>query len=325
MSLEADNLVDRRRLRRKVTRWRVVAFVAIIGALLFVATNIQGPWNLLPGEQVARVTIEGFISDDHDQQALLEKIAEDDNVQALILHINSPGGTTTGSEALYEALRKVAAEKPIVAVMGTIATSGGYIAALGADHIIARGNTITGSIGVIFQWTQVTTLLTQLGIEFEEVKSSILKAEPSPFNETPPEARAIMEAMVADSYDWFLALVAERRNIDLTRAGILGDGRVYTGRQAFEVGLIDGVGGENAAMLWLHEEHNIAENITVIDWKSGGDLDFGLFSSGARLAGALVNDGIVRTLSNLLSQAANSNGRLDGLVSVWHAPETESD
>ncbi|MBL4757247.1 MAG: signal peptide peptidase SppA [Rhizobiales bacterium] len=325
MSLDADNLVDRRRLRRKVTRWRVIAIVAIIGALLFAATNIQGAGNFLPREQVARVTIDGFISDDHDQQALLEKIAEDNNVQALILHINSPGGTTTGSEALYEALRKVAAEKPIVAVMGTIATSGGYIAALGADHIIARGNTITGSIGVIFQWTQVTTLLTQLGIEFEEVKSSILKAEPSPFSETPPEARAVMEAMVADSYDWFLALVAERRNVDQARARILGDGRVYTGRQALEVGLIDGIGGEDAALRWLHEEHNIDEDIRVSDWKSGEDLGFGLFSSGVRLAGAVANGGIFRTLSDLLSQAANSNGRLDGLVSVWQAPETGSD
>jgi len=325
MSLEADNLVDRRRLRRKVTRWRVIAFVAIIGALLFAASRIPGTGNILPREQIARVTIEGFISDDRDQQALLEKIAEDDHVQALILHINSPGGTTTGSEALYEALRKVAAEKPIVAVMGTIATSGGYIAALGADHIIARGNTITGSIGVIFQWTQVTTLLTQLGIEFEEVKSSILKAEPSPFTETPPEALAIMEAMVADSYDWFLALVAERRNVDQARARILGDGRVYTGRQALEVGLIDGVGGEDAALLWLQEEHDIAKDIAVTDWKTGEDLDFGFFSSSARFASSLANDGIVRTLTNLLSQASSGNGRLDGLVSVWHAPETEGD
>jgi len=325
MSLDADGIIDRRRLRRKLTFWRVIAFIIVVGAILLGSLRMAGDFNLLPGDVIARLTIEGFISDDREQQALLEKIAEDDDVKALILAINSPGGTTTGSEALYEALRKVAEVKPVVAVMGTIATSGGYIAAIGADHIVARGNTITGSIGVIFQWTRVRELLDNLGIEFEEVKSSILKAEPSPFTETPPEARAIMEAMVTDSYDWFLDLVAERRDLSPARARFLGDGRVYTGRQALETDLIDTVGGEDAALKWLQETHNISEDIKIVDWKVDEEPDYGLLSIGARLFGSLANDGIGNALNGFLHQAGNSAGRLDGLVSVWHAPDTGSE
>ncbi len=325
MSLDTDSLIDRRRLRRKLTFWRVLAFAAIIGAVLFVSLRFAGDIDLLPRDEIARLTIEGFISDDREQQALLEKIAGEDRVKALILSINSPGGTTTGSEALYEALRKVAEVKPVVAVMGTIATSGGYIAALGADHIVARGNTITGSIGVIFQWTQVRELLDTLGIEFEEVKSSILKAEPSPFTETPPEARAIMEAMVADSYDWFVTLVAERRDLSPERARFLGDGRVYTGRQALDAGLVDGIGGEDIALKWLQETRDIPEDIEIVDWKVAEELDYGLLSVGARLFGALSDNGIGNALNGFLRQAGNSAGRLDGLVSVWHAPDTGND
>ncbi len=325
MSLDTDGLIDRRRLRRKLTFWRVLSFAAVIGAILFVSLRFAGDVNLLPGDEIARVTIEGFISDDREQQALLEQIADEDRVKALILSINSPGGTTTGSEALFEALRKVAEVKPVVAVMGTIATSGGYIAALGADHIIARGNTITGSIGVIFQWTQVRELLDNLGIEFEEVKSSILKAEPSPFTETPPEARAIMEAMVTDSYDWFVALVAERRELTPGRARILGDGRVYTGRQALDADLVDGIGGEDIALKWLQDTRDISEDLDIVDWQVPEELDFGLLTIGARLFGALADNGVGNALNSFLHQAGNSAGRLDGLVSVWHAPDTGSD
>jgi protease IV len=325
MSLDTDGLIDRRRLRRKLTFWRVLTFVVLVGVVLFATLRFAGDFNLLPSDEIARVTIEGFISDDREQQALLEKIAEEDQVKALILNINSPGGTTTGSEALFEALRKVAEVKPVVAVMGTIATSGGYIAALGADHIIARGNTITGSIGVIFQWTRVRELLDNLGIEFEEVKSSILKAEPSPFTETPPEALAIMEAMVADSYDWFVALVAERRELSPERARFLGDGRVYTGRQALDADLVDGIGGEDIALKWLQDTRDISEDLDIVDWEVAEELDYGLLSIGARLFGALANNGVGNALNGFLQQTGNSAGRLDGLVSVWHAPDTRSD
>lgn len=325
MSLDADSVVDRRRLRRKVTFWRLITFVTVVGALAFAALRLSGDGKFLEAEHIARVTIDGFISDDRKQQDLLERIAEDDDVKALILSINSPGGTTTGSEALFESIRQVAEKKPVVAVMGTIATSGGYIAAIGADHIVARGNTITGSIGVLVQWAQVQQMLANLGIQFDEVKSSPLKAEPDPFTETPPEARAVLEAMVADSYNWFVELVAERRELTGIQARRLGDGRVYSGRQALSSGLIDAVGGESVAISWLNETHGIDANMEIKDWKPGSEFDFGLWSAVSGLATKLLGGEAGNLVAQMVQSARHGTSQLDGLLSVWHPSQRESD
>lgn len=320
MSFDADALVDRRLLRRKLTLWRVLAFVAVIVAILFATAQYGGSSALLgQGDHVARVTIDGFISDDRRQQKMLAAIAESEQTKALILSINSPGGTTTGSEALFESLRAVATKKPVVAVLGTLAASGGYVAAIGADHIVARGNTITGSIGVIFQWAQVKELLDQIGVSFKEIKSAPLKAEPSPFNETPAEARAVMEAMVADSYKWFVDLVADRRDLSPARARQLGDGRVYTGRQALDADLIDAIGGEKVAMAWLNETHDIDEDMQILDWKPKSSVsEFSLLSGAVALTRKILGENPANLLEILIKDGASGVQRLDGLQSVWH-------
>jgi protease IV len=169
MSLETEALLDRRRLRRSMSFWRaaaVLAGVVAIAVLGFFATGRSGG-----PRQIARVSIEGMITENRDQLTLLRKLARNQNVAAVILYVNSPGGTTTGGEALFEAIRDVAERKPIVAQFGTIATSAAYIAGLATDHIFARGNTITGSVGVIFQWAEVSDLLGKLGVKMNEVKS----------------------------------------------------------------------------------------------------------------------------------------------------------
>ncbi|MCB1436444.1 MAG: signal peptide peptidase SppA [Rhodobiaceae bacterium] len=326
MSLDPDVLVDRRRLSRRVSLWRAVAFVLALAALASAAALIGGgPAALGRGEHVARIAIEGLITDDRNLQKLIERAARDRNVKALLLAINSPGGTTTGSEALYLAIREAAEKKPVVAVVGTVAASGGYIAAIAAERIIARGNSITGSIGVLFQWAQVSQALENLGIKFEEVKSAPLKAEPSPFTVTPEAARAVMREMVADSYQWFLDLVAERRGFAAAEARRLGDGRVYTGRQALSAGLIDAIGGEKEAVAWLAENKGLSATIKVRDWKASGDLEaLGLLERAALgLARAF---GMRDILAPVLDQFdARGRLRLDGLVSVWHAPQDKAD
>ena len=168
-------------------------------------------------------------------------------MRALVLRINSPGGTTAGSEALYAAIRRVAAEKPVVAVLGEVAASGGYVAALAADRIVGRGNTLTGSIGVIMEYPDLTEVMERLGIGIETVRSSELKAEPSPFRPTNPAARARDEALVADSYRWFRGLVGERRGLQGNALDAAANGGVFTGRLALESGLIDAIGGEAEA------------------------------------------------------------------------------
>ena len=192
----------------------------------------------------------------------------------MVLRINSPGGTTAGSEALYASLRAVAEKKPVVAVMGELAASGGYIAAIAADHIVGRGNTLTGSIGVIMEYPDLTEVMARLGIGLETVRSSELKAEPSPFRPTNPAARALEEALVAEGYGWFRGLVGERRGLEGPALDRVANGAVFTGRLALENGLIDEIGGEPEAIAWLESRDAALGDLPVRDWEVEDDRPF---------------------------------------------------
>src|ERR1044072_6055769 len=204
MALDAVRVIDRRRLKRRLTAWRIAAValgLLLLGALLLNDPNMVGSAGILP--HVARLTVTGVITDDRKTLELIDKVAKSDQVKAVIVDINSPGGTTTGGEAMYDAIRQLAEKKPVVAVCGTLATSAAYIIALATDRIFVYGNTITGSVGVLFQWADVTDLLHTLGIKVEEVKSGPLKAVPSPFEPADEKARALAEEMVQESKTWF--------------------------------------------------------------------------------------------------------------------------
>lgn len=316
MAVSADILADRRRQKRKLRFWRLVA-VAAVAVAAVVAINAGNLW---PGrEQIARFDLSGLIVDDKKQREALRSIARADHVKALILSINSPGGTTTGAEALFAEIRDIAKKKPVVSVMGTVAASGGYAVALAGDHIVARGNTITGSIGVIVQWAKVGELLEKIGVRMEEVKSSPLKAEPSPFGATSQAALEATRSMVTDSYEWFVDLVAERRPFDREKALRLADGRVYTGRQAKSNGLVDTIGGEDAAVAWLATEKGIDAKLDIVDWTHSTleDFDLGasILSGLARWAGL---DGLARAVGVSEKALLAERVKLDGLVSVWH-------
>jgi protease-4 len=211
------------------------------------------------------VEVAGVIADDPLRDDLLAEVAEAENVRAMILRVNSPGGTTAGSEALYEAIRAVAAEKPVVAVMGEVAASGGYVAAIAADHVIGRGNTLTGSIGVIFEYPDFTELMARLGVDLETVRSSELKAEPSPFRETTPAARAVEAALVADGYAWFRGLVdrAPRARGRGARRG--GERRGLHRAARAGARLIDAIGGEREALAWLESRDAALGGLPVRD------------------------------------------------------------
>ncbi len=300
--------------------WRFVAIAVVVVAAAAAGARIWGGTGLLGIDRhIARVTIDGVISDDRKQQDLFDKILASNTVEAVVLHVNSPGGTTAGSEALYAAIRRAAAKKPVVAVLGTVAASGGYVAALGGDYIVARGNTITGSIGVIFQWAQVSELLKTIGVKMEEVKSSPLKGEPSPFAETSDDARAISQSMIRDSHEWFIELVEQRRPFGEARARELSDGRVYTGRQALEVQLIDAIGGERTALQWLREARNIGAGLEVRDWSTNAleDLSWGSVAMISVLRAFGLND-LASTLLLTRKTLRAETLSLDGLVSVWH-------
>lgn len=312
MAGEAEMIVERRRLRRRLVAWRIVGCLAIVVALVALALDATGFESLKKQrDHIARIRITGMITGDQPTLDLIQDIAKSDNAKALIVRIDSPGGTTVGSEAIYEALRGVAKTKPVVAVMDTIAASGGYITAIAADRIVARGNTITGSIGVIFQWAEVTKLMDTLGIRMEEIKSGELKAEPSPFKPLSDKVRDVSNIMVQDSFAWFTGLVAERRNLPLDQVKILADGRVYTGRQALADKLIDDIGGEDKAVDWLVKDNKLGADLEVIEWAPADSSNStGLGFTAAKLVlGAL-------GLDNLVGQARSIE--LDGLLALWH-------
>src|SRR5215470_238126 len=278
MSLDSDIIVDRRRIRRKRTFWRVAAAVVAIGALVAIGLIVTsgGRSSLSTTGSIARIKIDGLIRSDSDRVEALQRL-EKSQAAAVIVHDNSPGGTTAGSEQLYDSLMRLKAKKPVVVVVEGLAASGGYITAIAADHIVAQQSSLVGSIGVLFQFPNVTELMKTIGVKVEEIKSSPLKAAPNGFEPTSPEARAAIDALVKDSYAWFRGLVKERRGLDDEQLEKVADGRVFTGRQAVDLKLIDQLGDEKTAVTWLVEQKGVKKGSPVRDYKLHprlGDLSF---------------------------------------------------
>jgi len=225
MPFEPDTLFARRSLKRQLFVWRVIGVVALVATVVVTIGRLNGGLTY-KRDYLARYTVDGIITEDLQRDAALSALAQDDSVKGLLVHVNSPGGTVVGGEDLYTVLRDVAEEKPVVAILGTLATSAGYMTAVAADRIYAREGTLTGSIGVMFQSTEFTGLMEKLGINAEAIKSSPLKAQPSPLEPLTDEARAATQEVVMDIYQFFLNLVADRRGLDDTEVRALADGRV---------------------------------------------------------------------------------------------------
>ena len=319
MSLDSDVIVDRRRLRRKLTFWRVLAVAIAIAAIGVVGTLVsRGRAGFTSTGSIARVTIEGLIRSDQDRVEALERL-EKSRADAVIVHINSPGGTTAGSEQLYDSLMRLKAKKPLVVVVEGLAASGGYITAIAADHIIAQQTSLVGSIGVLFQFPNFSEVLKTIGVKVEEVKSSPLKAAPNGFEPTSPEARDALDALVKDSYAWFKGIVKDRRGMDDAQLEKVADGRVFTGRQAVDLKLVDQIGDEKTAVAWLVENKGVAKDLPVRDFKLTprfGDLTF-LKTAASITLDALGLGGIARQIEQTGVSQAVDRLSLDGMLALW--------
>lgn len=304
MLLEADAILHRRRLQRNLSLWRFAAIVALVTAAVLIAAGLTGT-SITGRAHVAELEIFGLIIDDEERDQAVRDLVNDTDAKALIISINSPGGTTSGAEGLYLALRELAAHKPVIAVMGAMAASGGYLTAISADHIIARGNTITGSIGVLFQNIEVSKLMDKVGVDVEMIASGPLKGNPSPFAPLDAQGRASLTELTDDAYKWFLDLVIERRKLPPEKARALSDGRVFSGRMALEAKLIDQIGGIAEARQWLEKEKGVDAGLPAQTLEYGSPL---LFAD--RLTGSIVSGltGKIEYLKRLT---------LDGLISVW--------
>jgi protease-4 len=321
MSLDADLIVDRRRMRRKLTFWRVLAVVVIVLAIAGAAGLVSNRTGFAgAGAYVARITIKGLIRDDQDRVAQLDQLARSGTARAVIVHIDSPGGTTAGSEQLYDSLMRLKEKKPLVIVVDGLAASGGYITALAGDHIVARQTSLVGSIGVLFQYPNVADLLSKIGVKVESIKSSPLKAAPDGFEPTSPEARAAIESIIKDSYAWFKGLVQDRRHLTADELQTVADGRVFTGHQAIGLKLVDEIGDERAAIAWLAAEKHVDGKLPVRDYRLNsrfGDLPF-LHAAAALLLDAAGLSTLAGSLDDWGAAQAVERLNLDGLLALWH-------
>lgn len=291
-------------LRRSRGRWRAVAFVALALAVL----ALVGRFALVDQggrEHIARVVVDGMITTDPVRLKVFEDLGEDDSVKAVIVSINSPGGTTAGGEELYEAISALRAKKPVVAVINELGASAAYMTAIASDRIYARRLSLVGSIGVLYQHVNAQKLFETIGVDLEKVASGPLKAEPDYDEPMSPAVIASRDALVMDSFDWFVDVVAERRGLTRPQTLALADGRVINGRQALAAKLIDDVGGEAEAAAWLEAEHAIAPETPIrraYPFEEDGLNLFRLLTGEMREALGLGTGPIV----------------LDGLVSLWH-------
>jgi protease-4 len=299
MAYDSDYLVDRRRLKRRLTFWRIATVVAVVAAVLVGYGRFSGP--LGGGDFIARVEVKGVIVHDDDRLRKIRKLAKNDAVKAVIVRIDSPGGTVVGGETLHNALLELGEEKPLVAVMDGIATSAAYMTAIATDRLFAREGTLTGSIGVILQTTEITKLLEMVGVSARSFKSGSLKAVPSPLEPVTPEVAAATQSLVADMYRMFRDMVLRRRGMAPADAAKFADGRVFTGLQALKAGLIDQIGGEEDAKAWLVEQRNVPSDLKIRTVRLKPD------------AGSLLVqlDSLAR--KTILSERLT----LDGLISVW--------
>jgi protease-4 len=316
MSVDAEMIADRRRLRRKLSFWRVLSVLALIAAVVIGGLALSGRSPMGgASQQIARISVDGFIAGSQRTSDLFKRVAEARNVSGVVISINSPGGTTTGAEELYRGIRQLAEKKPLVAFVDGTAASGGYITAIAADYIVARETSLVGSIGVLFQYPDASKLLTTLGVQVEEVKSAPLKAEPSPFHPTSPEARAALQNVVNDTYDWFKRLVAERRKLDDAQIATVSTGTIFSGRQGVPLKLVDQIGSERDAVAWLEREKGVVKDLPVRDWKPRDSSRFGLWTAAALGADFLGYANVALWLRQ--GEAAARMGTLDGLLAVW--------
>lgn len=325
MPSDAEYIADRRRLRRKLSFWRVAGVLLAIVAVVAVGWRVADldPSRIPAGrDHVARVSVGGLITTDREASEMLRELAEARSVRGVVVSIDSPGGTTTGAEELFAALRDVAAAKPTVAFIDGVAASGGYIAALGADHIVSRQTAIVGSIGVLIQVPNFADLLDELGVEVAEIKSTPLKAAPSPVTPIDPEAVEALQLVIDDTYRWFVDLVGERRPLTELQVDRVSDGRVYNGRQALALGLVDALGDEETAIAWLEAERGMPVDLPIRDWEPDRDDDaFDVFTVGALAARLVGFDDLAATLAR--ASAAKDGLQLDGLLALWQ-PQIEN-
>ncbi len=249
-------------------RWKRVFWMLLAGFMLFTIGKAVLPELLLAGKEgVAIVRIEGPILDSYQTIEELKAFADDPLVKAIVVRIDSPGGGVAPSQEIYNAVKRVRNEqnKTVVASMGTVAASGGYYIAVATDRILANPGTLTGSIGVIMQMANFQDLLEKIGVKSVVIKTGKFKDLGSPFRPMVEEERQLLESVMNDTLSQFVEAVAEGRSLEVAEVELLADGRVFTGRQAKSVLLIDEIGDLQDAIKLAGELSGIEGSPRVLE------------------------------------------------------------
>ena len=300
MSLDADWLLDRAALKKRLILWRGLAVLALIiagAALSFRADTANRP-------HIDDLRISGIIGDAPNLVAQIDQETDNRRARALILTIDSPGGSAAGGIALHNALARFAAKKPLVAVMGAEAASAAYMISLPAARIIASPATLTGSIGVILETPDFSTLLGRVGVTETQIVSGPLKGQPSPFAPLTPAGHAYLQGLVNDMFDQFVTLVATARHMPKAQVLKLADGRAYTGRQALALGLIDALGDRHTAIAWL-AAHGAPRSLPIVPLRQNREFSWPVHAM------------LPNWLQPLMDFVFPQHVTLDGLVALW--------
>jgi protease-4 len=301
VSLEVDLLLDRRRLQRRLWFWRGVAVLAVLACAVLAVPRTGA----VSRAHVARLNVTGIITENRKLTDAVARLATDGNVKALVVFVDSPGGSVSGGQTLHDAIALVAAKKPVVTVMGGTAASAGYMVSVPAARIFALGSTLTGSIGVLLETGEVSGLLSRIGISTEAITSGPLKDQPSFTKPLTPEGREVLRGLVMDMYDQFVTMVADGRHMPPDKVRALADGRAYTGRQALQLGLVDELGGEPAARDWLAGHRGVPTSLPIENVELGGPIQRAL---GTALGGVT---------EVLLKSVLFQGLKLDGVWALW--------
>lgn len=284
--------------------WIIVVVIAVCGAGVFLAMVVAVLGRFLPerdslalGSRVGLVEVTGTMVSGSPAVDEIARFARDRTVKAIVVRLESPGGVVAAAQEIFDELKKVRAEgMPVVASMGGVAASGAYYVACGADSIVANPGTLTGSIGVIMSFPNTQELLKKIGIDMQVVKTGEFKDMGSRSRPLTPEERELVGELIGDVYDQFVTVVAVERNLDIEAVKRIADGRVMTGRQAYDLGLVDRLGGFRDAVMLAGRMAGISGEPTVVRKRRHvttlWDILDNLAGMASRMASKVAQDGV---------------------------------
>ena len=272
MSLDWQILEETKKKWYRKGLWRGLLISIVLATAIYLFSNFTNFSSNF--SHIARININGIIFDNTEIVEIFDNLAKNDNVKSVLVKINSPGGTVVGSESLYVAINSLSQKKPVISLMGEIATSGGYIVALASNYILARQNTLTGSIGVIVENQNFSELSEKIGVSIDTTKSGKIKGGQNPLSPLDPLVKINNQKLVNYSFDWFISLIKKNRDINQSVLELISDGRTLTGGMAMDLGLIDGIGTEKEALKYLEKNYPDIKGLPIIDIETPSKKSF---------------------------------------------------